>query len=133
MLGISLMLGVGAVPPHGLVQGAGAAWRMEAAVLPLQNRYLYVMLSQLAQMAACTHFHVLGARLARWLLLTRDRAHADEFRITHEFLAYMLGARRAGVSRAASSLRHRRLIHYSRRKLTILDRGGKKTYARVLN
>jgi CRP-like cAMP-binding protein len=155
MVGIASVLGIDVAPMHVLVQGAGAAWRMEEAAFrdeikrsaPLQqllNHYLYVTLTQLAQTAACTRFHLVEARLARWLLMTRDRAHADEFYITHVFLSYMLGVRRAGITRAAGALQKRKLIGYQRGVLTVLDGAGleaaacscyktsKADYARVL-
>jgi CRP-like cAMP-binding protein len=155
MLGIPLIFGVDASGLRSIVQGAGTALRMEArqfrrelaqspALLHLLQLYVYVVLSQLAQTAACTRFHVVEARLARWLLMTQDRAHSERFHVTHEFLAFMLGVRRVGVTKAATALQTARLIRYHRGNVVVLDRAGleaascgcyaadKATYARVM-
>jgi CRP-like cAMP-binding protein len=135
MFGISLVLGIAVSAQRALVRGAGDALRMPAASFHRElqgstalqrglNRYLYALMAQFAQTAACTRYHLLEARLARWLLMTHDRAHSDGFRLTHDFLADMLGVRRVGVTKAAGELQRRRMIRYRRGHITILDRGA---------
>lgn len=135
MLGATLALGIGQAPMRAVVQGSGSALRISSqlfkqellsspALLRALKRYLYVVMTQLSQSAACTHFHEIEPRLARWLLMTHDRAHADHFHLTHEYLADMLGVRRSGVSIAAAAMQARGLISYSRGEIHILDRAG---------
>jgi CRP-like cAMP-binding protein len=135
MFGASLALGVAASPLQALVQGAGQAWRIpatglqremarSAALRQTMQHYLYVVMAQTASSAACLRFHMIGPRLARWLLMSADRAHASRFRVTHEFLACMLGVRRVGVTEAAGALQRQGLIAYHRGQVTVLDRAG---------
>jgi CRP-like cAMP-binding protein len=135
MVGISLALGVELASVRALVQGTGTAMRMSAArfrkafqgSLPLQGevyRFVDAMLAQARQTAACNRFHVVQARLARWLLMTGDRLRSDEFLLTQAFLADMLGVRRVGVTAAACALQQRKLISYNRGRIRILDRRG---------
>jgi len=135
MVGMPLALGVGSSSVRALVQGSGSAMRMTAARfrtefknnLPLQRalfRYNHLLMAQISQTAACNRFHEAPPRLARWLLMTSDRLHTDQFRLTHEFLSHMLGVRRVGVTQAASALERKKLIEYSRGNISILQRKG---------
>jgi CRP-like cAMP-binding protein len=140
MTGMPFILGMGVSGVRALVQGAGSALRMAAAPFrtefernhPLRQalfRYTYALMAQISQTAACNRFHEGEARLARWLLMTRERVGSDEFPLTHEFLAHMLGLRREGVTEAASALKRRGLIDYRRGKIQILDLKGLKASA----
>ena len=135
MLGAHLSLGVMTAPLRGLVQGSGVAWRIgrvafmrelrqSVALQRIMSRYVYVLMAQQAASAACLRFHMIGPRLARWLLMSQDRSHSDSFHVTHEFLAYMVGVRRVGITNAASALQRSGLIEYRRGNLTVLDRHG---------
>ena len=133
MLGLPLVLRVDHSPVAAVVQGGGAALRIDAAAFRdalddsdalrrCLERYLFVQVAQIARAAACIRFHVVEARLARWLLMTQDRAHDATFHVTHEILADRLGVRRVSVTEAAGALQKQRLIAYSRGRVTVLDR-----------
>jgi len=135
MAGISVFMGVDISRNRALVQGAGTAMRMEAAALRAESEhvgalhrllhlYTHSLLTQVSQSAACNRFHMVDARLARWLLMTHDRVRSDEFRLTQEFMSSMLGVRREGVNKAAGALQQNKLISYSRGHLRVLDRAG---------
>jgi len=135
MLGVQLAFGVMNDPLKALVQGAGSAWRMDAEVFSREilerpvlrahvHRYAAFLLVESATSAACLHFHEIAPRLARWLLMSQDRAHSDAFPVTQEALAMMLGVRRVGVTVAAGGLHRLGLIEYRRGHLRILDRAG---------
>jgi CRP-like cAMP-binding protein len=132
---VGIALGMTTVPLRALVQGPGACWRVSAAAFRRElaasaalrsqiDRYTYVLMAQMATSAACLRFHLIGPRLARWLLMSQDCAQAEQFRLTHEFLACMLGVRRVGVTVAAGVLQRQGLIAYRRGLLSVLDRPG---------
>jgi CRP-like cAMP-binding protein len=135
MLGATVALGHEVAQVRAVVQRAGRASRMDSSQFrtefarnPSLQRVLYrytdTLLAQAVQIAVCSRFHVLEARLARSLLITRDRLQSDKFHLTHEFLAHALGVRRVGVTKAASALQQQGLIIYSRGNIEILDLAG---------
>lgn len=135
MLGASVALGHDVAQVRAVVQRAGCAGRIDSAhfcaefsrtesLQRLLYRYTDALLAQAIQIAVCSRFHVLEARLARSLLITRDRLQSEKFHLTHEFLAHALGVRRVGVTKAASALQQQKLITYSRGNIEILDSAG---------
>jgi CRP-like cAMP-binding protein len=138
MLGSFLTLGVSVSPQHAIVQGAGTALRTNVATFQRHCRenanlrerlahYVYASMRQLAQMSVCSRYHQVEARLARQLLMSRDRVGANELHLTHEFLASTLGVRRVGITQAAQELQTRGLIRYNRGDITITDGAGLET------
>jgi len=135
IVGLPLLLGDDRAPTSVYVQVPGAGLRMKATLFNKELarsasmrtvllHYAHAFFNQVAQSAACNHFHSLEQRCCRWLLMTHDRMHADEFLLTQEFLAMMLGVQRTGVTAAAGALQRAGLIRYSRGNVSMLDRGG---------
>ena len=129
------LFGVETAVLEAIVQIPGEAWRigrkalLEAATndrdLHRQlTRYMRFAIAQLAQNTACNRLHTIEERCARWLLICHDNAGSDEFPLTHEFLAMMLGVQRPGVTLAANILRRAGLIEYGRGRVRIVDRAG---------
>ena len=135
LVGVQLLLGAAEVRLRAKVQAEGSAWRIagrpfrgelnrSAALRRELLRYVDVLMDQLATSAACLRFHEIGPRLARWLLMSQDRAHGPSFRVTHEDLAAALGVRRVGITQAAGALQNAKVIEYRRGEMTVLDRSG---------
>jgi CRP-like cAMP-binding protein len=133
--GIPALLGVDATPNESMVQHADGAQKMRAEVAraefkrggvfqDLILRYVQANTIQVSQTALCNRLHTVEERLARWLLVTHDRVTSDELTLTQEFLAMMLGCRRAGVTDAAITLQADGYINYRRGHITIRDRAG---------
>ncbi len=133
MFGGAVALGMNTMPNRALVQMPGSAMRLKAGALrdelkrggALQNllqRYSHALFAQVSQSAACVSTHAVDKRLSRWLVMTHDHAPLDEFEMKHEFMAMMLGVTRSVVTRAAGHLQNKKMIRYTRGKVTILDR-----------
>lgn len=139
MVGVSIILG-GNETKLATVQGEGSALKLKAGTLreefrrggQLQNgllRYTHALMTQISQSVVCNARHPLAGRLARWLLMYHDRVGRDEFSLTHEFMANMLGVRRAGVSEFANELQGMGFISYQHGHVRLLDRKGLEEFA----
>ncbi len=135
VVGIALFMGGESTPSRAVVQSAGHGYRLPASVLkmefalsgPLQHlllRYTQALIAQMTQTAVCNRHHSVDQQLCRWLLLSLDRLSSNELKMTQELIANMLGVRREGVTEAAGHLQKDGLIHYSRGRITVLDRRG---------
>ena len=135
MAGLAIFLDADATPSRTLVQVSGDMARLPAdkfrehsdsspGFRKFLNRYTLAFIAQVSQTATCNRAHTIDERCARWLLMTHDRVTSDTFNLTHEFLAFMLGVRRAGVTVAAGILQKAGLITYKRGNITVLDRPG---------
>jgi CRP-like cAMP-binding protein len=135
IVGISLFMGGESTPSRAVVQSAGQAYRLKAnvmlqefnragPVLHLLLRYTQALITQMSQTAVCNRHHSLDQQLCRWLLLSLDRLHTNELRMTQELIANMLGVRREGVTEAAGRMQKAGLIKYQRGRITVLDREG---------
>jgi len=135
IVGVALFMGGGTMPNRAVVQSAGYAYRLHAALiqaefgrngplLRLLLRYTQALITQMAQTAVCNRHHSVDQQLCRWLLLSLDRLSANELTMTQELIANMLGVRREGVTEAAGNLQRAGLIDYSRGRITVLDRPG---------
>jgi CRP-like cAMP-binding protein len=135
MIGVQAALGARKISFQNIVQGEGTAMRLPIARFHRElkrsgalkretDRFASLLMVQFAQTAGCNRYHDVANRLARWLLMCRDRIGSNEFRMTQQFLAYMLGVQRPRISGAAGELQKRRLIRYSRGRITILDGRG---------
>ena len=139
LVGISLFMGGETTPSRAVVQSAGQAYRLRSKLLQqefaiggaLQHlllRYTQALITQMAQTAVCNRHHSIEQQLCRWLLLSADRLPTNEINMTQELIANMLGVRREGVTEAAGKLQNAGLIHYSRGRITIMDRPKLETY-----
>ncbi len=135
MVGVATLLGESISQYEVTIQGAGDALQIsvpdllrlaedEPAVRDVLLRYAQIQMIQAARSAACNRLHDVGERLARWLLHMHDWIWADHMQLTQEFLAIMLGVRRASVTVAARTLQNAGLISYARGEIMILDRDG---------
>jgi CRP-like cAMP-binding protein len=140
VVGGSAALGIHVSHLRAVVQGAGTAVRITSSRLHKEFRthgswyrelfrFTHALMNQAAQTAACNRFHTVEARLARWLLATRDRVHSHHFHLTQQFLSLMLGVRRVAVTAAATNLQKRGLITYSRGNIQLLDPASLETTA----